>query len=46
MRWGIVIVDYGTDAARIGSSLYYAMEKSLIIGYKFYEAMVFWGGFR
>lgn len=47
MRWGIVIVDYGTDAARIGErSLYYAMEKSLIIGYEFYEAMFFWGGFR
>lgn len=47
MRWGIVIVDYWTDAARIGGrSLYYAMEKSLIIGYEFYEETFFWGGFR
>ena len=47
MRWGIVIVDYGTDATRIGGrSLFYAMEKSLVIEYEFYEAMFFWGGFR
>lgn len=47
MKWGVTLVDYGVDLARIGGrSVFYAMERGYIAGYELLETMLLWGGFR
>jgi RHS repeat-associated protein len=46
MRWGVTIVDYGIDISRVGRSVFYAMERELIMEYELAELMFFWGVFR